>query len=108
MCGRHWIGRHHSPRDFSLISKIGDFLAIRGVCVWTPRMQKLDARTHWPRDFLAALELAGQASARLPFGVADPVVWGAADLWRIYEASALRLQKDFGFRVLSRSGKGAQ
>jgi hypothetical protein len=41
-------------------------------------MQMLDTRTHWPRDFLAALELAGQATARLPFGVPDPVLCGAA------------------------------
>jgi hypothetical protein len=41
-------------------------------------MQTLDVRTHWPRDFLATLELAGLASARLPFGVPDPVLRGAA------------------------------
>jgi hypothetical protein len=41
-------------------------------------MEMLDTRTHWPRDFLAALELAGLATARLPFGVPDPVMCGAA------------------------------
>jgi hypothetical protein len=38
----------------------------------------LDTHMHWSRDFLAALELAGVASARLPFGVPDPVMCGAA------------------------------
>jgi hypothetical protein len=41
-------------------------------------MQMVDTRTHWSRDFLAAMDLAGQASARLPFGVPDPVMGGAA------------------------------
>jgi hypothetical protein len=41
-------------------------------------MQMLLTRTHWSRDFLVALDLAGAASARLPFGVPDPVLCGAA------------------------------
>ena len=41
-------------------------------------MQILDTRTHWSRHFIAAMELVGQASARLPFGVPDPVMGGAA------------------------------
>jgi hypothetical protein len=41
-------------------------------------MQMLLTRTHWPRPFLAALELAGMASARLPFGTSDPVLCGAS------------------------------
>ena len=41
-------------------------------------MQMLDTRTPWSRHFLAAMELAALASARLPFGVPDPVMGGAA------------------------------
>jgi hypothetical protein len=41
-------------------------------------MQILDTLNHWSRHFLAAMDLAGQASARLPFGVPDPVMGGAA------------------------------
>jgi hypothetical protein len=41
-------------------------------------MQMLDIRTNWSRHFLAAMDLAAQASARLPFGVPDPVMGGAA------------------------------
>jgi hypothetical protein len=41
-------------------------------------MQMLDAQMHWSRHFLAAMELAGQACARLPFGVLDPVMGGVA------------------------------
>jgi hypothetical protein len=41
-------------------------------------MQMFDTRKPWSRHFLAALELAAQASARLPFGVPDPVMGGAA------------------------------
>ena len=41
-------------------------------------MQMLDSRTHWPREFLIALELLSLASARLPFGVPDPVLCGDA------------------------------
>jgi hypothetical protein len=41
-------------------------------------MQMLDTRTHWSRHFLTALELAALASARLPFGIPDPVMGGAA------------------------------
>ena len=41
-------------------------------------MQTLDTHTHWSRSFLAAMELAALASARLPFGVPDPVMGGAA------------------------------
>jgi hypothetical protein len=41
-------------------------------------MQILDTCNHWSRDFLVAMELAGQASARLPFGVPDPMMGGAA------------------------------
>jgi hypothetical protein len=41
-------------------------------------MEILGTRNHWSRHFLVAMELAGQASARLPFGVADPVMGGAA------------------------------
>jgi hypothetical protein len=41
-------------------------------------MQMLFTRTHWPRPFLVALELAGTASARLPFGTPDPVLCGAS------------------------------
>jgi hypothetical protein len=41
-------------------------------------MQMLDRRTNWSRPFLAAMDLAAQAGARLPFGVPDPVMGGAA------------------------------
>jgi hypothetical protein len=41
-------------------------------------MQMLDTRTPWSRHFLAAMDLAALASARLPFGVPDPVMGGAA------------------------------
>jgi hypothetical protein len=41
-------------------------------------MQMLDTRMPWSRHFLAAMELAAQASVRLPFGVPDPVMGGAA------------------------------
>jgi hypothetical protein len=41
-------------------------------------MQMLDARMRWSRHFLTAMELAALASARLPFGVPDPVMGGAA------------------------------
>jgi hypothetical protein len=41
-------------------------------------MQILDSCNRWSRDFLVAMELAGQASARLPFGVPDPMMGGAA------------------------------
>jgi hypothetical protein len=41
-------------------------------------MQMLDTRMRWSRHFLAAMELAARASARLPFGVPDPVMGGAA------------------------------
>jgi hypothetical protein len=41
-------------------------------------MQILDTRNHWSRHFLVAMELAGRASARLPFGVPDPVMGGTA------------------------------
>jgi hypothetical protein len=41
-------------------------------------MQMVLPRTHWPRPFLVALELAGTASARLPFGMPDPVLCGAS------------------------------
>jgi hypothetical protein len=41
-------------------------------------MQMLDTRKPWSRHFLAAMELAALASARLPFGVPDPVIGGAA------------------------------
>jgi hypothetical protein len=41
-------------------------------------MQMLDTRTYWTRHFLAAMDLAALACARLPFGVPDPVMGGAA------------------------------
>jgi hypothetical protein len=41
-------------------------------------MQMLDIRTNWSWPFLAAMDLAALASARLPFGVPDPVMGGAA------------------------------
>jgi hypothetical protein len=41
-------------------------------------MQMVDTRTHWSRHFLTAMDLAALASARLPFGVPDPVMGGAA------------------------------
>jgi hypothetical protein len=41
-------------------------------------MPILDTHTHWSQHFLAAMELAGLATARLPFGVPDPVMGGAA------------------------------
>jgi hypothetical protein len=41
-------------------------------------MQMVLTRTHWPRPFLVALELAGTASVRLPFGMPDPVLCGAS------------------------------
>jgi hypothetical protein len=43
-------------------------------------MQMLLTRTHWSRDFLVALDLVGAASARLPFGVPDPVLCSGAAL----------------------------
>jgi hypothetical protein len=41
-------------------------------------MQQARHRTPWRNNFLSALELLAQASARLPFGVPDPVLWGAS------------------------------
>jgi hypothetical protein len=41
-------------------------------------MQMLGTPMRWSRHFLAAMELAALASARLPFGVPDPVMGGAA------------------------------
>jgi hypothetical protein len=41
-------------------------------------MQMWLTRAYWPRPFLVALELAGTASARLPFGTPDPVLRGAS------------------------------
>jgi hypothetical protein len=41
-------------------------------------MQILDTRTHWSRHFLTAMDLVALAVARLPFGVPDPVMGGAA------------------------------
>ena len=39
-------------------------------------MQQARHRTPWRANFLSALELLARASARLPFGVPDPVLWG--------------------------------
>jgi hypothetical protein len=41
-------------------------------------MQMSLTRAPWPRSFLVALELAGAASARLPFGMPDPILRGAS------------------------------
>jgi len=39
-------------------------------------MRHASTLTHWRQDFLSALGLIAQASARLPFGVPDPVLSG--------------------------------
>lgn len=46
-------------------------------------MQQVWHRTPWRKNFLSALDLLAQASARLPFGVPDPVLCGrsAVDLY---------------------------
>src|SRR5580698_5895357 len=41
-------------------------------------MQQARHRTPWRANFLSAMELLAQASARLPFGVPDPVLWGGS------------------------------
>jgi hypothetical protein len=41
-------------------------------------MEQARERTHWRPSFLSALELFGQAGARLPFGVPDPVLCGGS------------------------------
>src|ERR1700744_5630238 len=41
-------------------------------------MQQARHRTPWRANFLSAMELLARASARLPFGVPDPVLWGGS------------------------------
>jgi hypothetical protein len=41
-------------------------------------MEQAGDRAHWRSNFLSALELFGQAGARLPFGVPDPVLCGGS------------------------------
>jgi hypothetical protein len=52
----------------------------------------LDDHALWRDDFVGALQLVGQAAARLPFGVPDPILCGASavalytgDLWPVGE-----------------------
>jgi len=52
----------------------------------------LDDHAVWRDDFVGALQLLGQAAARLPFGVPDPILCGASavalytgDLWPVGE-----------------------
>jgi hypothetical protein len=41
-------------------------------------MEEVRDRTHWRPSFLSALQMFGQAAARLPFGVPDPVLCGGS------------------------------
>jgi hypothetical protein len=56
----------------------------------------LDDHALWRDNFVGALQLLGQAAARLPFGVPDPILWGASavalftgDLWLVGELQVI-------------------